>query len=511
MISSAISPNTKKIEAPSPTFTWNFWGCSSSDEKTLTPTQVKAYIQRVVAEGTTKTVNVAQLAKALSLDCHLPEEIKKCVLEAKYTLSPIHRNHSYLKETISSLIHSFFVALERFLMKLGLIHLFKPYVSPSEIDAKGQDMILLSTIFSTLTTTLIPLLGPVHGGMVIGAIMASLLGLSLLYPLWRPFPTCLPRVENWTEKNHKGLLQIGNERKAVLDQMVEAMISSQPLLLVGKLGVGKTEIIKTLVQAIERGDYPALSGCQVFYVNMADLLSYTDWVPSAHSPLSYLSEAIEGNREKIIFVFDQIHLSCQPSSKTFLSDQLNTMLDRPEDNFPHMIGITTHADFQEFYKTHASFAQRFHRIAIGETSDEETAHILAQRRAKISPEMLVEKSIDRTIVEKTKAAFRDTAVMPKMAISILSRCIQKVSPQFLEERQYLWKIKKQMYELALKITAGAGESEEKAFFILNQMLIPALEEKLIANAHSLGIKLVLDEALVDQVIREEQKNQKELH
>lgn len=422
-------------------------------------------IQRTIAENPTLKVS--------------RDEIEKCAVIARTHLHYQPKQEWLIKKAIASSIHIFLVALERFLMKLGLIHLFQKVVSPDEIDSKGQDMIFLSTLFSTLTTTVVPVLGPYQGGMMIGGIILSLLGLSLTHPLWRPFPSCIPRVENWTEKYQKGELEVGFERKAFLDEIAKA-INHSPILLLGKEGAGKTEIVRELVQAIDRGDYPELSGNQVFYVNTADLLSFTTWLPSAHSPLSYLSQAIDGHRDKIIFVFDQIHLSLR--LKGYLAEQFKTMLDFPKAHFPKFIGI---AEFEETPK--ASFAQRFRQIRI-ETNKNEIAKILTKTRMKLAPDMLVESDIDKLIAEKTKS-IRD-------AISVLERCIEKVTSEFQEERQLLWKMKQQMYTLSL------NHSDEKSFAALNKILIPKLEEKLILKAKDAGVALVLNEAIVDQVIQE---------
>lgn len=486
-----ISKNTFSLPLPQ-TFSWKFWESVPCDEKTLSPEQVKEMIKGVVAEGAWKKINIAQLARSLDLPISDSEEIKQCALQAKYFLAST-RTTNYRRSTLASIIHHLLTALERFLTKLGLIHLFKPAVSPDEVDAKGKDMILLSTIFSTLTTTLIPLMGPLHGGIAIGGIVLSLLMLSLTYPLWRPFPSYLPRVENWTQKK---LTLSAVERKELLDQIVEALKFSQPLLI-GKLGVGKTEVVKLLVQAIERGDYPSLAGYQVFYMNTTDLMNHTDWVPSAHSPLTYFSQAIEGNGEKLIFVFDQIHMAC--SSNNSLSEQFNTLLDT---HFPHVIGITTIDQFEEFSKNRAEFAQRFSPILVEETSVEETGNILIQARSRLSPETLTAKSMETILIEKTKAAYGDAAVMPRAGLRVLTKCIQKASrdqkiAKLFEMKRELLDVKKQQYAYAL-------DRDEKGFFVVSQLLT-ALEEQFLSMGGS-----QIDETLIDQVLCEEQALQKKL-
>ncbi|HSX14067.1 MAG TPA: ATP-binding protein [Chlamydiales bacterium] len=433
---------------------------------------ISAQIQRVLVEN--PEIKATQ------------EEIQKCASIAKLYIPEVRTQQWFIVRSIHSSIHSFLVALERFLMKLGLIHLFQKVVSPEEIDAKGQDMILLSTIFSTLTTTLIPLLGPYQGGLMIGGVMASFLALSITYPLWKPFPSCMPRVENWTEKYQNGEMDIGYKRNALLDKIAESLRTSS-VLLVGKEGVGKTEAVKELISAIEGGAYPELSGSQVFYVNTADLLSHTDWIPHAHSPLSYLSQAIDGHREKIIFVFDHIHFSCR--FRATLAEQFKTMIDSPQNHFPKLIGITDIEKMKQMEKNNRGFIQRFRQIQIQESKTEEIAKILTSVKMRMAPDMLADPSVYQSIAKKSMN-IRD-------AISLLRRAIQKVSTQFSEERQLLWKMKQEMYALSLKGT------DEKAFAALNRVLIPALEEKLISKAKESSVSLVLNEAIVEQVLSED--------
>ena len=424
--------------------------------------------------------------------------------------------------SLRSSFHSFFVALESFLKSLGLIDLFKPVIGTHDVETKGHQMILLTTLFSTLTTTLIPLLGPVTGGAAIGGAFVFLMTLSAFYPLWRPLPNYLPKVENWTEKYTMGVLETGDIRRELLDQIVGALKSSKQdhsqVMLIGKSGVGKTELVKTLVQAIASGDYPEFKGCQVFYINTADLLSETSWVPKAHSILSFFSDAIDGYRDRIIFVFDQMHLACQMDPKSLLAEQFNTMFDRSKEFFPHVIGITTGSDFRELHKTHPSFSGRFQCIPIEATNDEETLHILQSILAKHAPEILVEEKTFKVLLEKTRAAFGKEASMPKSAVRILSQCMQRASKDqksaveseakalFFARRELLLEMKRR----SLKMSSGSSDKEKKAFLLFSRMICPILEKELRNTALLLGFKAGIDEALIDQVIAEEKVNQKKL-
>ncbi len=431
---------------------------------------ISSQIQKVIAENPNLRVP--------------PAEMNKCREIAKMYLQKEPSRSWFIKRAIVSTVHAFLVALERFLMKIGLLHLFQEVVSPAEIDAKGNDMILLSTIFSTLTTTLIPVLGPSVGGLCIGGIAGTLLLLSFSYPWWRPFPTCMPRVENWTEKFANGEFEAVDTNKELLDKIANSLKCS-PVLLVGKEGSGKTETIKAFVNAIDRGDYPQLSGNQVFYVNTADLLNSIEWVPLAHSPLSYLSHVIDGHREKIIFVFDQIHLSCDLRGE-FPAEQLKTMLDFPKNHFPKFIGIADQEKAEKVLETNPGFINRF-RTLILDPSIEEKIKVLTLMKMKLAPDMLVDDNIYRLIAEKS-SSLRD-------AIRILKRSMELVSTEFLEERQSLMQMKQYMYSLL--------STDEKRFAALHNELVPKLEKTLILKSKNSGIELVLNESIVKRILPKE--------
>lgn len=563
-------------------------------EESLSPVQVKEMVALVAqscldkkemdaqVDFLSKTLSSKLLEEAICLNSlgfsNVEEEAKNFSQAAIHYLKLIQPTQKkWIRNPVRSPVHSFFVALESFLKSLGLIDLFKPVISTQDVETKGQQMVLLSTLFSTLTTTFIPLMGPMAGGVAIGGIFLSLVLLSATYSFWRPLPNYLPKIENWTEKYATGVLETRDIRRGLLDQIIEGLKFSKQdhlqVMLIGKPGVGKTELVKTLVQTIENGDYPEFKGYQVFHINTADLLSNTDWVPKAQSILSFISDSIEGHRNKIIFVFDQLHRACQPQPKSYLSDQLNTMFDRAKDYFPHVIGVATENDFRELSQEYASFSGRFRCIPVTDTNSEETLHILRHTLLKISPETLIEDQTLKALLSKASEAYGPNAPMPKTAVRVLSQCIQRASkdqktnlgieveslqrrleilyreqalencrdPLFyggsmqirvlkkeldekeaqlaiekidisrlFQQRLLLLEAKKSTYELSLKVTTGCGEKEKNAFLIFSRLLCPLLETDLRTKASLLGVKVMIDEPLVDQVIAEEKQNQKKL-
>ena len=276
---------------------------------------------------------------------------------------------------------------------------------------KGQKVMMLIGLFSLLSAVLIPILGPALGGMIVGGALLGIAALSLIYPYFRPAPTFLPLAQNWSQLYEKGELPVVSGRKESIDEIAATLIGGKGVkmhpMLIGKSGVGKTETAKAFVEAIARGDYPALAGKQVFYFNTADIVNNKEMFGSGNKILSQLSKAVGAHRENMIFIFDEIHLACQDRETSVIADQLKTMLDPGNnDGFPYVIGITTEEEFaRDIYQRHSAFARRFHRIPIASTSPEETAEILGSSALRNGAHLILEKGALKSLVEKTEKAF----------------------------------------------------------------------------------------------------------
>jgi ATP-dependent Clp protease ATP-binding subunit ClpA len=321
--------------------------------------------------------------------------------------------------------------LESIINSFGIASFFKPAENDWDADMKGNKLLSLFGTFSMLSAALIAVVDVAICGIIVGSILFTIAALSIIYPCIRPTPTYLPGAENWSRQIQKGELIVEEGRKPILDEIAHLLVTDSKVtthpLLIGKSGVGKTETVKAFSQAVERGDYPELYGKKVFYFNSASLVNHTEMFGNGNRILSKINEAIGSNRDNVILVFDEIHLTCQKKENSDIAEQLKTLLDSGPRSFPHVIGITTEEEFyRDIFIDNAAFARRFKRINIDNTTEQETLEILSNHvLAHASNIILADDSLNK-LIQKVQEHFT-AAPEPATSLKILSKCIQRTA------------------------------------------------------------------------------------
>lgn len=374
-------------------------------------------LQEAVRMGSPDFVNAIEIAKELF------KEAQVC-LNKQPSIT--------LRAKLSSTIDTVISILDSFLIAFGVADFFKTPDGETEGEFKGQKIMMLLSLFSIISTSLIPLLGPALGGMIIGGTMLTLAVLSIIFPHIRPMPTYLPYGQNQSKQIREKQLIVADGRKKTLDDIARALTMSKivktHVMLLGQSGVGKTETIKAFAKAVERGDYEPLRGKQVFYFNMADLVSHKEFFGGGNKILSRINELLGRHRENIILVFDEIHLACQKRENTALADQLKMLLDPGNKKFPFVIGITTEDEYyRDIYVNNPAFARRFKRINVDNTDTEETLDILKRTFLQQAPRTILDQGSKTfsTLIDKSRANFGVEAPEPATSLKILTKCMQK--------------------------------------------------------------------------------------
>jgi hypothetical protein len=394
-------------------------------------------ISSLEVDGLAKVIPLEALQNAIRtqhpLHVNALQTAKEMFHEAKYYLETTESKASPgLRQRLAGIIDSLISILESILKAFGIADFFKASESALESEFKGQKIMMLVSLFSMTSAILLPLIGAELGAMILGGTLLGIAALSLIYPWFKPASSKLPRAENWSQQFREGNLIVAEGRKGTMDDIARTLIASKNakthVMLIGKTGIGKTETAKSFVQAVERGDYPELKGKTIHYINTAELLGSTEMFSSANKILSQISEAMGRHRENYILIFDEIHIACQKSKDTVLSEQLKTMLDQGKENFPYVIGITTEEEFfREIYVNNAAFARRFKRITLENTETQETLQILNNALLKQAPKAILEQGALQSLLQKTQAAFGQRAAQPAVSLKILSQCIRHIS------------------------------------------------------------------------------------
>ncbi len=480
-----------------------------------------------------------------------------------------------LKSKLSAILDAIIATIESILSAFGIAEMFKPAENDIDASMKGQKVMLLLSLFSLLSATLLPVIGAALVGAIVGGTILAIAVLSLIFPYVKPSASVIPCGANWTKEYSQGRLFAAEGRKKSVDEIAQVLIASKNAhthpMLIGKSGVGKTETVKALVKAIERGDYPELKGKKVIYFNTADLVNNVEIFSNGNRILSKIKEAIGRHGDQYILIFDEIHVGCQKKEQSAIGDQLKTMIDPGTGRFPFVIGLTTEEDFyRDIYVEHAAFARRFKLINIDNTDPQNTLEILKSVFLREAPKILLENGALLALMEKTAAAYPENAPQPSTALKILSKCIQRTGEsqkselegrveqvrgtiaalysegamgqgnsllpyqgqerrqqiqqlereleqlerdfvrekeelaQFYQMRDNLALVKQKTFQTAIKVAKNIATMKEKrAFLYLSHFLAPALEGRVRSDANRLGIKTVIDPALIDQMIQEE--------
>lgn len=390
----------------------------------------------------------------------LLDQVKEKALETKLYLEAHTEHEQTWGEFFRKIFSSILVAIESIVMAFGIPDLFKSSDDKFSSEFKFQKISMILAFITAISTICVPLLGAVAGSLVVAGLFGSLILLSIIFPYIAPIPSTLPKCENWSQKCRDGLLDHAEGRKSEVDMVAQTLMQgNKHAMIIGQSGVGKTQIVKGLIHAIRRGDYPELKGKEVFYVNTAELISDRGWNISKSELVNAIADKMGRHRDDIVLVMDEIHLACQQREEVAMGDQLKTMLDPGSGKFPHIIGITTKKEYErDIVANNPAFARRFKLVEVESTNEDETIAILHEHLLKKAPEVIAEEGVLEYLYAKVKENFPE-GPQPFTALNILSEAIQYLSDgDILEKQQRLEKLKFQRSAATLRRSKKDGSA-----------------------------------------------------
>lgn len=487
------------------------------------------------------------------------EKAKEMLEKAKLYIHATEKQSPTLYRHLSAILEALISLIEGIINAFGLQDFFTPAESALHADFKSQRIMMILSLFTMLSGMMIPILGAQTAALIIGGTLLAIAALSIIWPYIKPMTSFLPaNAENLTKQAQNGAFMV-HGRKESLNEMARIIESNRHPILVGPSRVGKSLTARAFAQAIERGDYPKLQGKRVFLINTADLLDQqASLLGGSSNILNKISDAMGRHRDDIVLVLDEVHMACKNKAK--ISDQLKTFLDEGGD-FPHVIGITTEEEY-EHVKSNQAFSNRFDKVPIGNTTPEETLKILSDVVVRTKPQPIIDQATLKYIYEKTKdrpqpsaalkllkssigrtgktqkspaelAALEDSNKIESLRMqSVASRSRKDVSKeemdaleQHLEQlqeklsdekqafdalfqaKELLDRVTRESYQSVVKISKFAkgkldadGEKEVKKFMLMHHLFMPALETYIKETSSNLGVKAIIDEQLIDELI-----------
>lgn len=204
---------------------------------------------------------------------------------------------------------------------------------------------------------------------------------------------------------------IGRDKE--INQIIKVLARRKKnnVILVGKSGVGKTQILYGIADLINHNNVPEiLHGKELVMVNVPALVSGTHFRGMFEERVNGLFEELKKSKKHIL-IFDDMQSVLKNSSKekdTDISSMIGNILT---DGAVRIIGTTNFKDYRNAIEANASISRKLQKIVIEPTSIEESITILENNKTlyeehhkvKYSKEIieLCVKLSDRYITERS--------------------------------------------------------------------------------------------------------------
>ena len=184
---------------------------------------------------------------------------------------------------------------------------------------------------------------------------------------------------NLTALAKEGKLDPMIGRQKELASLVETLArkTKKNAILTGEAGVGKTQIVDGLAQAIANGDVPEhLKDVELLSLNVGALTAGTKYRGEFEERIDNLLKELKKRENTIVFI-DEIHIMVGAGSASNgsmdMSNMLKPALSRGEIR---VIGATTYDEYRKNIEKDSALSRRFMKIDVVEPTAEETREII---------------------------------------------------------------------------------------------------------------------------------------
>lgn len=263
-------------------------------------------------------------------------------------------------------------------------------------------------------------------------------------------------------KKEKEIKIIGRDKeiREIVD-VLSKLINNNPLLI-GNPGVGKTTVIKGLVEFIENGKVPNyLLKKKIIQLDIISLMSGTKFHGDLEERVKLILDYISDSNNNAILFIDDIHLI---SSNRFgpNPDLLNLVKPMLSNGNIQCIAI---CELNEYYSLEKDKAliRRFSTVYVKEPTLEETYKILrgvAPYFEKYCSLKIFDEALDMII--RFSHRYLIDRFFPDKAISLLDETCARVKSGMWYDPERIISVKKNLEELKRKtVSITAGDSDEK--------------------------------------------------
>lgn len=237
---------------------------------------------------------------------------------------------------------------------------------------------------------------------------------------------------------------IGRDKE--IEQIVKVLARRKKnnVILVGKSGVGKTQIVYGIANLINQNKVPEiLQGKELVMINITALVSGTHFRGMFEERVNGLFEELKQSNKYILFIDDMqtVLKSSNKDKDTDISSMIGNVLS---EGYVRVIGTVNFKDYRNAIESNTSIARKLQKLIVEPTTIEETIQILEKNKSyyeehhkvKYSPKVIETcvKLSDRYVTERS---------LPDSAFDVLDlsgakTCLtRRESEEILEHRKQL--------------------------------------------------------------------------
>lgn len=236
--------------------------------------------------------------------------------------------------------------------------------------------------------------------------------------------SCLKYLNKFVKEKNITNIMLSDE----LDDLIKGLnrLKKNNVLIIGKTGIGKTALVESLCQKINRHDVPVnLRDKKILEMSLGGLLAGTKYRGEFEEKLNNILQFVI-NREDIILFIDEIHnlMTCGGAEGAIPGGEiLKPYLARREVS---IIGATTETEYKNTIFQDKAMNRRFSLLKMNEPTLEVTTEILNNDRKKYENHYgikLTKEEIENVVIKSKKR----TGSFPDKAFDELEEyCYQKL-------------------------------------------------------------------------------------
>ncbi len=240
-------------------------------------------------------------------------------------------------------------------------------------------------------------------------------------------------AEDWTERDllatEARLLSVEAQavsgqtygRVAEVEALARALAARKSTVLLGPPGVGKSAVLRRLVQLIEKRAFAALEGATVYEMATTGLVSGTRYTGMQEEKIASLLRHADPRR--LLFISDLWNIPMAGSYESNPRGIYDLMRPGIEAERLVLIGEMSQGRWDRLTREFPLLERDFATISVVPPSDDETRALLQRIAAELAPELTFERAaIERIFTLARK--FMPTLSFPGKGVDLLRKVIQ---------------------------------------------------------------------------------------